>query len=189
MRFPSLYFYVDYKSLVFLKDLTISLYHHLSCSKLKMSNFNACATFTKSNNKNSTMFSRLLFCLTLLQTWRLFDCKNSQMIFFSFETSGWVIEWKCNFTLILREPFVGFRNKPWGEEEALGCWAVNPEIITTHVLLAQRCYNVSEVNSLTHSGTFIASGMLWLEMCVALKIKRLNCLTHYVLDGLGQMEA
>lgn len=85
---------------------------------------------------------------------------------------------------------MGFINKPWGEEDALGCWAVNPEIIThvCGILLAQRCYNVSDINSLSHSGSFIASGMLWLEMCVALKLKRLKCLTHYI-GRPGQMEA
>lgn len=75
---------------------------------------------------------------------------------------------------------MGFKNKPWGKQETLGCWAVNPKMIITHVfgiLLAQRCYNVSEANSPTHSGSFIASGMLWVEMCVVLKLQRLNCLT------------
>lgn len=76
--------------------------------------------------------------------------KESDDFFIPFEASGESLNGKCNFTLILREPFVSFKNKSWGEEEPLGCWAVNPEIIITHVfgiLLAQRYHNVSEVNT------------------------------------------
>lgn len=139
------------------------------------------------------MFSSFLVLFNSAPNMEIIWLLNGQMIFFSpFKQEDESLTEKSNFTLILRDPFVGFKNKPWGKKETLGCWAVNPKIIITHVfgiLLAQRCYNVSEANSPTHSGSFIASGVLWLEMCVVLKLQRLNCLTHHVLEGLDQMEA
>lgn len=125
--------------------------------------------------ENSTIFSSFLVLFNSAASMDIIWLQK-QLDGFFFLWNKWVSFTIENTILRLKEPFIGFKNKLWGEE-TLGCWAVNPATIT-HVfalLLAQRCYNVSEVDSPTNSGFFIASGMLWLEICVTLKLKRLNC--------------
>lgn len=83
--------------------------------------------------KISIMFSSSLVLFNFSPTMEVIWLQIQSDDVFSLKQVGESSNGKYKFTLILMKPFVGFKNKPWGEEEIFGCWAVNPEIIITHV--------------------------------------------------------
>lgn len=101
-----MYFYIC----IINPSITLGVSPSLVCSKVKMTNFSAHTTFTKSNNKSSVVFSNSLVLFNFIQTWRLFDCKKSEIIFFPLKEVGESLNGKHNFTLISREPSVCFKN-------------------------------------------------------------------------------